>query len=176
MASSDSCLLEFISLCNLLPSNVDRPNNLFLTNRIWQRWLEVKPTIRSQKTVTSLLLADSFAGFDEADCHLGEAHVGRHWGWFSLHSHWETESLSPKSLKWLEPVENYLSEFGNGSFSSWTLRGDYSLGQLSWLQSCERPWNRRFLPRFLTHRKKETMKVCSFKFLKFRVTCTATDN
>lgn len=33
--------------------------------------------IRLLKFVPSLVLADSFLGFDEADCHIGESHVAR---------------------------------------------------------------------------------------------------
>lgn len=34
--------------------------------------------IRLQKIVPSLVLADFLPGFDEANCHIGEAHVARH--------------------------------------------------------------------------------------------------
>lgn len=79
MAPNNSYLLEFTSSSNSLPSNVDGPNDLLLTKKIWQILaVEFTSTIRLQEIVSSLLLADSLGGSDEANCCFEEAHVAGH--------------------------------------------------------------------------------------------------
>ena len=39
--------------------------------------MDIPSIIRLQEIVTFLLLADSFVGFDDANCYVGEAHVTR---------------------------------------------------------------------------------------------------
>lgn len=57
---------------------MDGPNDLLLTKKIWQILaVEFTSTIRLQE-VTSLLLADSLGGSDEANCCFEEAHVAGH--------------------------------------------------------------------------------------------------
>ena len=66
------------------------PSDLFLTNRIWQKWWVATSKIRLRKIVTSISLAHSlwsfsFVWFDEASCHAVscfsvEANMARSWG------------------------------------------------------------------------------------------------
>lgn len=48
----------------------------------------------------------STAGFDEANCYFGEAHMARHWGWPLGSSQQETDNFSPATFKELNPANN----------------------------------------------------------------------
>lgn len=79
---------------------VCRNCDLLLTHRIWQKWWDTISIIKLHKRLTlpclqTLLLAS----FDEENCHVGESHQARNWGWPPANSQQE---LKPSKQQLLE--------------------------------------------------------------------------
>lgn len=98
------------------------PGDLFITNRLWQKWWNVTFIIRLWKTVASVLLTFSLWLFFYSDV---DSHLARTWGPQSNCQQGTESCQQPYVWVW------------SGACPNWTLRWDCSP---IWHFDCERLW------------------------------------
>lgn len=159
MTPNDSCLLVWTLLCNL-PTSVGRSCDLFLTNGICQRGCAITSTIRLQKIVTFVLLADClpcWLWWNNSSCWGGSRGIelristgqqpDRNWG---------PQFNVPKELNL---TNDYVQETRSRSFPSQAFRWDLSLSQhldCSHMRDLEAEAP---LSHALTHRKRDIVFI-----------------
>ena len=156
------------ALSDTLPSSVGRTHELFLTNRICQRWYDVLDYVYTlQKIVTHLAkrLCLSLAGFEDTGCHVcellcGEERVTRSWRWPPAQRKKRMEVLNLANWRGLNSANNTVNEEVDPSPLS--LRWDHHLAKTltATLKDPKAEDSTKLLP---DSRPREEINVCGSK-------------